>query len=320
MNVVVTILAYNIFPIFLIVCIGLIIGKKFHVSVEHLSKLNFYVFVPAFMFGNLYATQLDMSMIKVLVASVLMLLFSNAAAYLLGRTLQFDEGKMSTLQNSFMFLNSGNIGVPLVTLVFSNAPFLINGETIYLETALSVQIIFLMIQNIGVNSIGFYKAGRGKMDKKATLGKIRGLPTIYVIPLALVLKFLPYDMTLLPGWAALMYLKDGLVPIALLSLGLQLSSTKISLKDKDVNITVCLKSLLTPLIAIFLNYILGLEGLTAQTFFICSIVPTGVNVALMAVECDNNKEYAAQVVVFTTILSIVTMPVYLVISRLLYPI
>lgn len=171
-----------------------------------------------------------------------------------------------------------------------------------------------MIQNIDVNSVGFYKGGSANASVSDSLWKILSLPTIYVIPLAFILKLIPYDFTLMPGWAALNYLKEGLIPIALIALGMQLANTKISLRNFDVNITILFKFTLLPLLAIMLNTILGLDGIFAQVFLIASIVPTGVNVALIAVECDNNKDYATQMVIFTTILGIFIIPIYLSVS------
>lgn len=319
MNIILTILGYNIFPIFLIASVGFFVGRKFNLDVAYLSKLNFYTFIPAFMFVNLYTTDIEFSMIKIVIGTTLLMIFCNIFGFFMGKFMKFDKAKKNTMQNCLMFLNSGNIGVPLITLIFSNAPFLVNGEPIYLETALSVQIMFLMMQNIGVNSVGFYKGGSANASVSDSIRKILSLPTIYVIPLAFILKLIPFDFTLMPGWAALNYLKEGLVPIALIALGMQLAHTKISFRNFDVNITILFKFTIIPLLAIMLNRILGLDGIFAQVFLIASIVPTGVNAALIAVECDNNKDYATQMVVFTTILSIFIIPIYLILARFLYP-
>ena len=44
------ILANNIVPVFVIIGLGYIISKKFNLNVFTLSKLNFYLFVPGFIF------------------------------------------------------------------------------------------------------------------------------------------------------------------------------------------------------------------------------------------------------------------------------
>lgn len=82
-----------------------------------------------------------------------------------------------------MFNNTGNVGVALVTLIFGNAPDIINGKTPYLNEALTSQIMILVFINITMNTIGFYNAGRAKMNIKASMRQIFSMLSIYAIPL-----------------------------------------------------------------------------------------------------------------------------------------
>ncbi len=112
---------------------------------------------------------------------------NDILARVIAKVRKFDIGMRNSFKNSIMFNNSGNIGISLITLVFGSAPFIINGKTPYLNQALAAQVIILVFMNITMNTIGFYNAGRAKMNVKKSIGHILRMPNIYVIALAFFL-------------------------------------------------------------------------------------------------------------------------------------
>lgn len=314
------ILANNIVPVFILIAFGYTISKKFDLSVFTLSKLNFYLFIPGFIFYNLYSTNLSPEMFKILFFCILYLVFNDITARIIAKTRGYDIGQTSAFKNSIMFNNTGNIGVSLITLIFGSAPFVVNGKTPYLNEALTVQIMILVFTNVTMYTIGFYNAGRGKMNFKESIHQIFSMPSIYAIPLALLLKYAKVDITTTPLWSTLEYVKNGLVPMALLTLGVQLSKTKFDFKDINVNIAVFTRLILGPILAIVLIHAFGFFGVIAQTVLISCSVPTAVNTALIAVECDNNANFASQEVMVSTIFSCITLTSCIYLARILFPI
>lgn len=314
------ILGNNIMPIFIIIVLGYVISKKFDLNISTLSKLNFYLFVPGFIFYNLYTTNLSFDMIKILLFCVLYLIANDVIARIISKIRKYDVGMTSAFKNSIMFNNTGNIGVSLVTLIFGSAPYIIDGKTPYLTEALTSQIMILVFMNITMNTIGFYNAGRAKMNIKASIRQIFTMPSIYVIPLVFLLKSFNVDITSTPIWPTLEYVKNGLVPIALISLGVQLSKTKFDFRNINVNIAVFTRLIIGPVIALALIYILDFNRIIAQVLLISYSVPTAVNTALIAVECDNNQDFASQEVMVSTILSGITLTSVIYIARILFPV
>lgn len=320
MSIFLHILGHNIVPVFILIGFGYVISKKFDLSVHTLSKLNFYLFVPGFIFYNLYSTNLSSEMLKILFFSMLYLMLNDLIAQITGKIRKYDIGQVNAFKNAIMFNNTGNIGVSLITLIFGSAPFIVNGKTPYLNQALTVQIMILVFTNVTVNTIGFYNAGRGKMSLKDSLHKIFSMPSIYVIPLALLLKYTKIDITSTPIWSTLQYVKDGLVPMALLTLGVQLSKTEFDFRDVNVNIAVFTRLIIGPILAAALIPVFGFSGVIAQTVFISCSVPTAVNTALIAVECDNNQNFASQEVMISTIFSCITLTSAIYLARIIFPI
>jgi hypothetical protein len=314
------ILGYNIVPIFILISLGYLLSKKFNLNIFTLSKLSFYLFVPAFIFVNIYTTTLRFEMLKVLLCGILLLVTNDIIGRSIAKIRKYDIGLTNAFKNSIMFNNSGNIGLSLITLIFANAPFVIDGKTPYLNEAIMAQIMILVLQNISVNTLGFFNAGRATMDFKDSIMKIFTMPSIYAIPIAFVCKGLQFDITTTVLWPALEYLKNGLVPMALLTLGVQLSKTTFNFRNVDVYISVFTRTIVGPILAIFFIYICGFKGVIAQTVLIAYSVPTAVNTALIAVECDSYQDFASQAVMVSTIFSAVTLTVAIYIARVIFPV
>ncbi len=314
------ILIHTIIPIFTLIGLGFLLSKKFNLHIFSFSKLLFYLFVPAFIFVNLYSTELKLDMVMVLLCGVLLLITNDLVARMIAKIRKYNVGLTNAFKNSVMFNNSGNIGVSLITLLFTSTPFVIDGKTPYLNEAITAQIMILVLQNISVNTLGFFNAGRAKMSIKDSLTKILTMPSIYAIPLALTCKSLQIDLTATPLWPTLEYLKNGLVPMALITLGVQLAKTNFEFANIDVHLSVVTKLIISPLLALVYIHLLGLTGVVAQTVFIAHSVPTAVNTALIAVECDSCQDFASQAVMESTIFSAITLTLAIYIARIIFPV
>ena len=319
MKIFLFILTNNIIPIFTLISVGYILNKNFNLHIGTLSKLIFYVFVPSFTFVNLYSAKVPAEMVKVLAAAILILVANAFIASLVAKFRGYSKGFSNAFANSIMFYNSGNIGIPLITLVFSNAPFISNGDTPYLSLALTAQVMVYVVQNITTNTIGFFNAGSAKLRWKDTLVQIFHMPTVYVIPLALIFKLIPYDFTQVPIWPSFKYAANGLIPGSLITLGAQLSRTKMEFKNKEVYLSSFMRLVIGPIMALCLIYLLKIDGIIAQVVMVSSALPTAVNSALIAIEYDNHPDFASQTVMISTILSSVSLAFVIYIARVLFP-
>ncbi|NLI92939.1 MAG: AEC family transporter [Peptococcaceae bacterium] len=320
MSIFLYILGNNIIPVFIIIGLGFLLSKIFDLNIFTLSKLNFYLFVPGFIFFNLYTANLSLDILKILFLAVTYMIANDLLARIISKIRKYDVGMTNAFKNSIMFNNAGNIGVSLITLVFSNAPYVIGGKTPYLNQALTAQVIILTFINITMNTIGFYNAGKAKKNIKDSIYQILTMPSIYAILLALLLKYFNIDIITTPLWPTLQYIKDGLVPMALLTLGVQLSKTEFDFGNIDVNIAVFTRIIIGPILALLCIYLFDFSGVVAQTVLISYSVPTAVNTALIAVECDNYQNFASQEVMISTILSAITLTSAIYLAGILFPI
>ncbi len=320
MSVFLFIITNNIIPIFTLVILGFMMNKKFDLNINTLSKLTFYIFVPSFTFVNLYTTKIPLEMLKVVAIMLLVTLMNMVAVFIISKLRKHEKGFKNAFTNSALFFNSGNIGIPLITLVFSGAPFVVDGKTPYLETALTVQVVIMVVQNIILNTLGFINAGSSSMGWKKSLYSVFKMPIIYMAPLAFILKFVPYDMTRLVIWPALNYAKEGLIAVALITLGIQLSRTSFELGNKEVYLSTAIRLLGGPIFAFFLISLFQVRGIVAQVVLISSGLPTAVNTALIAMEYDNYPDFASQAVITTTLFSAISLVFVIYLARTIFPV
>lgn len=320
MSIFLYILTHNIIPIFILIGLGFLLSKKFNLHIQSLSKFLFYLFMPSFVFCSVYTTPLHLDMAKVVLFALVMLITNDLLGRLVAKVRNYDTGLTNAFKNSIMFNNSGNIGVSLITLIFTSFPFVLDGKTPYLNQAITAQIMILVIQSVSVNTLGFFNAGRAKKGMKDSLLQVFKMPAIYVIPLALILQWQQIDITSTPLWPSLNYLKNGMVPMALLTLGVQLSKTTFDFNNTEVHISVFAKLIIGPLLALIFIQVFKLDGVIAQTIFIAHAVPTAVNTALIAVECDSYQDFASQAVMVSTILSAITLSAAIYAARVMFPV
>jgi len=306
------ILQKQIAPIFLLIGIGFILGRRFPLDPRTLSRLTVYALVPGFIFVNIYEAGISQDLLKALLFAVLFLVVLWLVTAAVIRISRVEHSRGNAMTNSVLFFNSGNMGIPLITLVFAGHPFA--------ALAVSTQIMVLLVQNLSMNTLGFFIAGRSKMKARDLFRFILGIPALYALAAALIMKGFHSDATRMFFWPTLEYLKNGLIPVTLFALGVQLSQTKIRLKSRSVWGAAFLRLIVSPVLAFGLIELLGIHGVIAQVLLICSGLPTAVNTAMAAVEMENEPEFAAQMVMMTTLLCAGTLSVLIPISTVLFPV
>lgn len=318
------IVEHTMMPIFALVLIGFLLDRKFHIDVKTLSKFMFYVVIPSFIFTNVYKTTFPAASTAMIAAIACFMVFCFLMANLISRLRHYDQGMVQSCRNALMFNNTGNLGVALIILVFSHDPFVVDGQTPYLAEAMVVQIIIFIVQSVLMNTLGLYQAGRGRLCAADTLRVMFRMPMIYVLFAALLARYSGWNAQDFFLWPIMEMAGKALLPVAMVSIGAQLSQTHIHWLNKDVWIISVLKMTLLPLFGLVLIYAANtlmpgtFTAVSAMVFLIYCAIPTAVNTALFAIEFHNNAEYATQIVMNTTALSAISLTFYIFIGHILF--
>ncbi|MDF2721174.1 MAG: Auxin Efflux Carrier [Paenibacillus sp.] len=303
MSYFVYILLNNVVPLSLLIGLGVVLQWKFKLDIKTLSKLNFYLFSPAIMFQMLYQSELSLKiMSQVLLFFVVFFFTMFGLVELVMRIGNYRPGMRSAMRNSVIFYNSANYAIPLNQLVFVGDPF-----------TLSIQIIIMMMQNLLPNTYGVYSVNAHKQKLRETMKTILSLPGIYVIPVAFLMRGFHVPVPH-PLYVTIDYIAKGFIAIALVTLGIQLGSMKWKLKLRDVAISNILRLCVGPLLGFLIVLAFGFEGDMAKALILSCAVPTSLSSVLLAVEFDNEPEFASQAVFSSTLFSIftVTLVIYLI--------
>ncbi len=290
-----------ILPVFVLIGAGVLFGRFARPDVRTLSHLNFYVFVPALVFAKVLASPLGLAAVARVGAAVLALaiamLFLGCLAC---RAVPVLRPHQRVVPLAGAFYNSGNFGIPLAQLAFGDA-------------GVSVIAVILMVQNLASFTLGVCLFESQPGWRRLVLGLAR-TPVIIAIFLALALRWLDAS---LPRQLAvpLDHLANGLIPVALVTLGVQLSRSGRTRAWQPLALAAVLRLAIAPLLALGIVRLAGLEGLTAQVVTVAAGFPTAVNVYILASHYDEQPELASRLVVVTTLLSAVTVSLLLALVR-----
>jgi predicted permease len=307
MEVFFLILLNVILPVFVLIGAGVFLHRKFKFDMNTLSKLNTYFLMPCVGFVNIYQnnvggeTLLHIIGFLVIQCSCLMILSA-----IISKIAKFDKGLSSTYKNSVVLNNSGNFGLPVSQLVFQHNPL-----------GASIQIVVMIFQNLLTYTYGLLNSVSVDQRGIKAMKEFLKNPVIYAFILGLILHTLQIKIpTFL--WTPIKNTSNAFLAVALVTLGAQSAFIKITRFSLPLFLSLFGRLVLSPVVAFIIIISLQLEGTTAQALFIASSFPTSRNSALFALEYGNYPEYAAQVVLLSTILSMVTVTTVVFLSTILF--
>lgn len=287
--------------------IGYIVQKKYSLDLTTLARINIYYVVPAFIFVRLYTTEIAFHLfMQIVIFFGIFILLFYFISELVGKLMRYDKSKRVTFTNSVMFFNAGNYGIPVNDLVFRGDPF-----------AMSIQVISLLMQNVLLYSYGVFSLQSAKIGKlRAILAYFR-MPVFYALVAGLLLG--AYEVPIPQFiWVPANYIADSMIALALFTLGAQVAQLKLTKGLGTVYLSMGLRLVAGPIVALAMILISGLEGVMAQALLIASAMPTAVNSAVIAEEYKAHPEMAAQIVMFSTLFSAITVSAVIYVARLMF--
>jgi predicted permease len=276
--------------------VGVILDRRLHVDKKSISRTAIYVLQPCLVFSSLSQSTTDIGqmwrmILYVLSVTAVMVLVGLAVGHLL----RWPSKKIDALVLAIAFLNAGNMGLSVILFAFG-------------EAGVELATAFFVTSNLTCNTLAPFFAARGQGGSLKALGKVFRLPGIYAFGLAMAMRYL--------GWAVpevllkpISLIGRAAVPLMLMTLGLQLSQTRLSGQYGRVALGVVLRLVVGALVAMGLAPVLGLSGLARSVAIVEASTPTAVSSTMMAVEFDADAEYVTSVIFASTLLSSLTLAI-----------
>ena len=187
--------------------------------------------------------------------------------------------------------NAGNMGLPMTLFAFG-------------EQGLSLSIAFFTL-----SSLSNYTIGQGIAAGGISFREVIRMPVVYAIALAMVLIFWGLHLPLFAG-RAVQLLGGIAVPLMLMSLGYSLASLRMT--SLRTSVVLALVRLLGGFaIGWAVAWLFGLDGVARGVVVIQSAMPAAVLNYLFAARYGNNPQDVAGLVVVSTTLAMVLLPVFL---------
>jgi len=295
-QLVASIFASDILPIFIIAGVGFILARRFGAGVKTLSTVAFNALSPCLVFNQLVTARISGSQsVRVAAFCVLLTMAIGIAARLTSLPLRLDRMTLSSFLLVAMFSNSGNYALPVVLFAFG-------------RDALAFASVYFVTSAILIYTAGILVAASGHGSVRLALTRLFKVPAIYAVTAAIIV--LSTHTTVPPAvMRPIGLLSDAAIPIMLLVLGMQLERAVMPKHPMAVGAAVVLSLVVAPLIAFGLSAALGLTGAARQAAIIEASMPAAVITTVLALEFDLDAGFSTSVVFFTTLLSPITLVV-----------
>jgi len=294
-----------ILPIFFIIAVGFVMDRRFRLDLDTLSKLNFYVFVPALLFVKLLhadisgSSMLDVGIFTLVQMTILFVLAILAFSHPRLRP------SRTVLAMGSIFNNCGNYGIPLVIFAFPDSPELLGPLAVIIAT-----------QNLANFTFGIWLFERRKHHTLKILKGFARVPVVYALLAAIILRYFRIEPIPQIG-KPLEFLSDGLVSIALITLGAQLSRSLTKSDPIPLAAISTMRLAISPLLTALMLPIFGfdLRSPLAAMIIVIAGMPMAVNVYIVAAEYKRDEALASQAIFWTTLLSPITLSALLALCR-----
>ena len=292
------ILSDIILPVFLLIGVGAALDRTGKLDLPTLSRLNFYVFVPALVFVKTVDSPLslrDLGLIGLFTVLHAGILF--AIGWFAFRRGMTKESAPVFIMGS-AFYNAGNFGIPLATFAFGPA-------------GARVMAVVMTVQNFLTFLAGIPLFESRKRSGLSLLWALARNPVILAIVAAFSLRGLGLRLPVQAD-TAMRYLAGGLIPIALLTLGVQLNRNKGGSQASSLALLTTMRLAISPCIAFGLVKLLPVSPAVGAVLIAAAGLPMAVNVYILSVQYGQNEDLASRGVFVSTLLSAVTLSILLV--------
>lgn len=285
-------------PVFAIIIVGYIAGPRLGLKVDTLTRLAYFVLIPAFVFDVLSRAEFPPGLaVRMVIFVQVVFILCALGAYLVAKALGRPPQMVAAYMLIASFANVGNFGLPIIQFRLGDAG--LEAATVFFVS--SVFISFL----IGVAVSNWYKGG----SMGAFLAVIK-TPALIVVPPALLVNGLDWTMPLAVT-RPLGLIGQAMIPIMLLTLGVQLAAIEEIHFSRDVIYAGLVRLLLGPAVALLLAIPFGLTGIERGAGVLQASMPVAILASFIALQHDLIPEFVTTTVLFSTLASVITLTVML---------
>ena len=257
---------------------------------EFVTRLVLNVSTPCLVLSTLSRAEVDLQVFgQMALACVVICVIMAMIGWVLSRAINSDP---KVLVPAYMFPNTGNMGLPISLYAFG-------------EPGLALAVAFFVVLSVGHFTVGMILSGAAQSWRRLLLNPV-------IISLGVALAVLMLDLQL-PRWVAnTVDLRGSMsIPMMLLTLGVSLASIRLKQVGKGMALGG-FRILCGAAVGWGIALALNLPPLAQGVLVLQSAMPVAVFNYLFAVKANRSPETVASLVICSTLLSFLLIPLLLI--------
>jgi hypothetical protein len=293
-----TIFVSVVLPVFIVAGMGYLLKQRLDLPVRPLNQTVLYILMPAFIFTSLLPVDFrSEEPLRITAFAFLLAVVMLVVGFVVARAARLDRPTASALMLTAALPNLGNYGLSVVLLAFG-------------EPGLAAGTLLLAVQMLYGLALAVFVASSGSAPVGRAVTEIFRQPVIYAVVAALALNLVriaPPQFVL----SALELPSQAAIPVMLLVLGMNIAGTSRIERPGLVSLAVFVRLIIGTIVGWFLAVALGIEGVARDVMIVGAAMPTALFTILTATQFDARPRFVSDVVVVSTLVSIVTVTVVL---------
>ena len=284
----------------LIILLGYFLGRRKLISTEtnkNLVNLLLTLFMPASLFSAFPATAnedlLNLFFLGLLAGFVVMLSLILISKLIFNKSI-WQKSLATEAQFAFIFNNATFLGYPIISTTFG-------------EQGIIPYCGFIIAFNLALFSYGIWLFKRA--ESRHFIRKTLLNPNIIAVVLGMIVFLVHAELPEIIT-SSVKYVAGATTPLSLLCIGFMLSTANLKKVMRSWRLLVI--SLIQLLLAPFITYgLLHLLTFPEEVVIVCTLIqalPTATSLGLFAEKYGGRVEESSELVVISTICSIVTLP------------
>lgn len=257
---------------------------------EFVTRLVLNISTPCLVLSTLSRAEVDLQVFgQMALACVVICVIMAMIGWVLSRAINSDP---KVLVPAYMFPNTGNMGLPISLYAFG-------------EPGLALAVAFFVVLSVGHFTVGMILSGAAQSWRRLLLNPV-------IISLGVALAVLMLELQL-PRWVAntVDLLGSMSIPMMLLTLGVSLASIRLKQVGKGMALGG-FRILCGAAIGWGIALALDLPPLAQGVLVLQSAMPVAVFNYLFAVKANRSPETVASLVICSTLLSFLFIPLLLI--------
>jgi len=277
-------------PVFLLAAIGFAWVKVgWQYEIEFVTRLAMTISVPALIFVALMKADISADTLSSLfLSSIIAYIALTIIFWIIAKLAKLD---MATFWAPLIFGNTGNLGLPLAMFAFG-------------EVGLGYAVVVFAVMAVGSFSIGVWMVSGG-----GSVTKIFKEPMVWATLAGALFLIQGWET---PQWATntLELMGQMAIPLMLITLGVALARLKVKTISRAVILSI-IKLIVCVCTAWIIGSYFGLNDIAFAVLVVQIATPVAVTSYLLAQKYGADANEVAGLVIASTVLSVVALPVLL---------